>query len=102
MLALPCLTWDLQYLQRGCAENLCLLPYPRPTPTGASLAQDRGKLEAKIEVLTSETEALKKQNERNSDAVKIKSKIVEDQTETIRKLKEVSLYFIVIVIFPIK
>ncbi|XP_066480968.1 leucine-rich repeat and coiled-coil domain-containing protein 1 [Tiliqua scincoides] len=55
---------------------------------GASLAQDRGKLEAKIEVLTSETEALKKQNERSSDALKIKSKIVEDQTETIRKLKE--------------
>ncbi|XP_061458314.1 leucine-rich repeat and coiled-coil domain-containing protein 1 isoform X2 [Rhineura floridana] len=55
---------------------------------GASLAQDRGKLEAKIEVLTSETEALKKQNERNNDALKIKSKIVEDQTETIRKLKE--------------
>ncbi|XP_053100446.1 leucine-rich repeat and coiled-coil domain-containing protein 1 isoform X2 [Hemicordylus capensis] len=55
---------------------------------GASLAQDRGKLEAKIEVLTSEAEALKKQNERSSDALKIQSKIVEDQTETIRKLKE--------------
>ncbi|XP_063155511.1 leucine-rich repeat and coiled-coil domain-containing protein 1 [Candoia aspera] len=57
---------------------------------GASLAQDRGKLEAKIEVLTSETEALKKQNESLNDALKIKSKIVEDQTETIRKLKEAS------------
>uniref|UniRef100_A0A8D0C0R4 Leucine-rich repeat and coiled-coil domain-containing protein 1 n=1 Tax=Salvator merianae TaxID=96440 RepID=A0A8D0C0R4_SALMN len=55
---------------------------------GASLAQDRGKLEAKIEVLTSETDALKKQNERCNDALNIKSKIVEDQTETIRKLKE--------------
>ncbi|XP_026546982.1 leucine-rich repeat and coiled-coil domain-containing protein 1 isoform X1 [Notechis scutatus] len=57
---------------------------------GASLAQDRGKLEAKIEVLTSETEALKKQNESLNDALQIKSKIVEDQTETIRKLKEAS------------
>ncbi|XP_034982083.1 leucine-rich repeat and coiled-coil domain-containing protein 1 isoform X3 [Zootoca vivipara] len=57
---------------------------------GASLAQDRGKLEAKIEVLTSENETLRKQNERNNDALKIKSKIVEDQTETIRKLKEAS------------
>ncbi|XP_062986965.1 leucine-rich repeat and coiled-coil domain-containing protein 1 isoform X2 [Elgaria multicarinata webbii] len=55
---------------------------------GASLAQDRGKLEAKIEVLTSENETLKKQNDHNNDALKIKSKILEDQTETIRKLKE--------------
>ncbi|KAG8133734.1 hypothetical protein E2320_011510 [Naja naja] len=58
---------------------------------GEELAQqDRGKLEAKIEVLTSETEALKKQNESLNDALQIKSKIVEDQTETIRKLKEAS------------
>lgn len=57
--------------------------------SGASLAQDRGKLEAKIEVLTSETETLKNQNERHSDALKIKTKIIEDQTETIRRLKEV-------------
>ncbi|XP_065254986.1 leucine-rich repeat and coiled-coil domain-containing protein 1 [Emys orbicularis] len=55
---------------------------------GASLAQDRGKLEAKIEVLTNESEILKKQNERYNDALRIKTKIVEDQTETIRKLKE--------------
>ncbi|XP_037748285.1 leucine-rich repeat and coiled-coil domain-containing protein 1 isoform X2 [Chelonia mydas] len=55
---------------------------------GASLAQDRGKLEAKIEVLTNESEILKKQNERDNDALRIKTKIVEDQTETIRKLKE--------------
>nr|XP_056710012.1 leucine-rich repeat and coiled-coil domain-containing protein 1 [Euleptes europaea] len=54
---------------------------------GASLAQDRGKLEAKIEVLTSEIEAQKKENGRNQDMLKVKSKIVEDQTETIRKLK---------------
>ncbi|XP_015744327.1 leucine-rich repeat and coiled-coil domain-containing protein 1 [Python bivittatus] len=57
---------------------------------GASLAQDRGKLEAKIEVLISEIEASKKQNESINDALKIKTKIVEDQTETIRKLKEAS------------
>uniref|UniRef100_A0A8C8RMG6 Leucine-rich repeat and coiled-coil domain-containing protein 1 n=1 Tax=Pelusios castaneus TaxID=367368 RepID=A0A8C8RMG6_9SAUR len=55
---------------------------------GASLAQDRGKLEAKLEVLTNESEILKKQNERDNDALRIKTKIVEDQTETIRKLKE--------------
>ncbi|NWX88289.1 LRCC1 protein, partial [Nothoprocta pentlandii] len=55
---------------------------------GAHLAQDRGKLEAKIEVLTNEMETLKKQKEQDSDALRIKTKIVDDQTETIRKLKE--------------
>lgn len=62
-----------------------------PLSPGASLAQDRGKLEAKIEVLTSEIKAQQKENERNQDTLKIKSKIVEDQTETIRKLKVVSV-----------
>ncbi|MGH0141924.1 UNVERIFIED_CONTAM: hypothetical protein FKN15_030848 [Acipenser sinensis] len=33
-------------------------------------------------------EMIKKQNERDIDALKIKAKIVDDQTETIRKLKE--------------
>ncbi|XP_068504807.1 leucine-rich repeat and coiled-coil domain-containing protein 1 isoform X2 [Syngnathus scovelli] len=55
---------------------------------GASLAQDRGRLEARIEALGAEVEAQKKQIERDSDALKIKSKIIEDQTESIRKLKE--------------
>uniref|UniRef100_A0A4W3I6D1 Leucine-rich repeat and coiled-coil domain-containing protein 1 n=1 Tax=Callorhinchus milii TaxID=7868 RepID=A0A4W3I6D1_CALMI len=55
---------------------------------GSSLAQDRGRLEARIEVLTSEIESIKKQNVRDIDALKIKNKIVDDQTETIRKLKE--------------
>ncbi|KAM9387710.1 leucine-rich repeat and coiled-coil domain-containing protein 1 [Phaethornis superciliosus] len=55
---------------------------------GAHLAQDRGKLEAKIEVLTNEIEMLKKQKEEDSDTIKIKNKIVDDQTETIRRLKE--------------
>ncbi|XP_009696757.1 PREDICTED: leucine-rich repeat and coiled-coil domain-containing protein 1, partial [Cariama cristata] len=55
---------------------------------GAHLAQDRGKLEAKIEVLTNEIEILKKQKERDSDTIRIKNKIVDDQTDTIRRLKE--------------
>ncbi|NWU94157.1 LRCC1 protein, partial [Upupa epops] len=55
---------------------------------GAHLAQDRGKLEAKIEVLMNEVEILKKQKEQDSDTIKIKNKIVDDQTETIRRLKE--------------
>ncbi|XP_032929085.1 leucine-rich repeat and coiled-coil domain-containing protein 1 isoform X3 [Catharus ustulatus] len=55
---------------------------------GAHLAQDRGKLEAKIEALTNEIDTLKKQKEQDSDTIKIKNKIVDDQTETIRRLKE--------------
>ncbi|NWV31685.1 LRCC1 protein, partial [Grantiella picta] len=55
---------------------------------GAHLAQDRGKLEAKIEVLTNEIDTLKKQKEQDSDTIRIKNKIVDDQTETIRRLKE--------------
>ncbi|XP_023281142.1 leucine-rich repeat and coiled-coil domain-containing protein 1 [Seriola lalandi dorsalis] len=56
---------------------------------GASLAQDRGRLEARIEVLSTELQTQKKQNERDNDALKIKVKIIDDQTETIRKLKQV-------------
>ncbi|XP_054625434.1 leucine-rich repeat and coiled-coil domain-containing protein 1 [Dunckerocampus dactyliophorus] len=55
---------------------------------GASLAQDRGRLEARVEALCAELEAQKKQAERDSGALRIKGKIMEDQTETIRKLKE--------------
>uniref|UniRef100_A0A672N3B8 Leucine-rich repeat and coiled-coil domain-containing protein 1 n=1 Tax=Sinocyclocheilus grahami TaxID=75366 RepID=A0A672N3B8_SINGR len=58
---------------------------------GASLAQDRGRLEARIEVLLAELESQKKQNKRDNDALRIKAKIVDDQTETIRKLKEALL-----------
>lgn len=57
---------------------------------GVSLAQDRGRLEARIEVLGAELESRKKQSERDGDALKIKAKIVDDQTESIRKLKEVA------------
>ncbi|XP_063741166.1 leucine-rich repeat and coiled-coil domain-containing protein 1 isoform X2 [Eleginops maclovinus] len=55
---------------------------------GASLSQDRGRLEGRIEVLGAELESQKKQNERDTDALKIKTKIIDDQTETIRRLKE--------------
>ncbi|RVE62063.1 hypothetical protein OJAV_G00176970 [Oryzias javanicus] len=55
---------------------------------GASLAQDRGRLEARIEVLTSELEAQRKRADGDQDALKIKTKILDDQTETIRRLKE--------------
>ncbi|KAM6920064.1 leucine-rich repeat and coiled-coil domain-containing protein 1 [Lycodopsis pacificus] len=55
---------------------------------GASLAQDRGHLEARLEVLSAELETQKKRSERDNDALKIKTKIIDDQTETVRRLKE--------------
>ncbi|XP_077983130.1 leucine-rich repeat and coiled-coil domain-containing protein 1-like [Glandiceps talaboti] len=55
---------------------------------GANLAQDRGRLEARIDALSAEVSALKKQQERDQDSLKIKSKMIEDQTDTIRILKE--------------
>ncbi|XP_034524150.1 leucine-rich repeat and coiled-coil domain-containing protein 1 isoform X2 [Ailuropoda melanoleuca] len=54
---------------------------------GSSLALDRGKLEAQIESLYRENESLRKKNECDNDALRIKCKIIEDQTETIGKLK---------------
>ncbi|XP_032277585.1 leucine-rich repeat and coiled-coil domain-containing protein 1 isoform X2 [Phoca vitulina] len=54
---------------------------------GSSLALDRGKLEAQIESLYRENESLRKANECDNDALRIKCKIIEDQTETIGKLK---------------
>lgn len=80
-------TWyrkELVYLPCTFCVCICL---------GASLVQDRGRLEARIEVLLTELESQKKQNERDNDALRIKAKIVDDQTETIRKLKEVKFVY---------
>lgn len=63
------------------------------------MAQDRGRLEARIEVLTAEMETQRKQNDRDHDALRIKAKIVDDQTETIRKLKEVLSYLLKSLLF---
>ncbi|XP_024587391.1 leucine-rich repeat and coiled-coil domain-containing protein 1 isoform X2 [Neophocaena asiaeorientalis asiaeorientalis] len=55
---------------------------------GSSLAQNHGRLEAQIESLCRENESLRKASERDNDTLRIKCKIVEDQTETIGKLKK--------------
>ncbi|CAH8584628.1 unnamed protein product [Heterobilharzia americana] len=55
---------------------------------GSALAQDRGRLEAKIEAQELEIASLKKSLKNESDSVKIKNKIVDDQTETILNLKK--------------
>ncbi|CAI9730571.1 leucine-rich repeat and coiled-coil domain-containing protein 1-like [Octopus vulgaris] len=54
---------------------------------GTSLAQDRGRLEVKLESLEVEIECLKKQLKSEVDTVKIKTKIIDDQAESIRSLK---------------
>ena len=54
---------------------------------GTSLAQDRGRLEIKIETLSTEVEYLKKQLKSEVDTVKIKSKLIDDQTDSIKTLK---------------
>lgn len=55
---------------------------------GASLAQDRGRLEARIEALTAEVSELKKECQSANETISIKSKVIEDQTDSIRKLKQ--------------
>lgn len=55
---------------------------------GAKLAQDRGKLESRIESLQTELESARKQLDNLSDTVHIKTKVIEDQTETVKRLKE--------------
>lgn len=55
---------------------------------GASLAADRGKLESRIETLASENSSLRTQLQQEMDTVKIKAKVIQDQTETIGALKQ--------------
>ncbi len=56
---------------------------------GASLAQDRGRLESTIQTLTSEVNTLKKQLDKEVDTCRIKQTIIESQLDTIQKLKDV-------------
>ena len=55
---------------------------------GASLAQDRGRMEAQLDALSKETSSLRAELQRERDAVRIKEKQVEDQNHTIHRLKQ--------------
>lgn len=55
---------------------------------GASLAQDRGRLESTIQTLTSEINTLKKQLDKEVETCRIKQTIIESQLDTIQKLKD--------------
>lgn len=55
---------------------------------GASLAQERGRMEAELEFLTKETGVLRQQLQSERDAVRVKGKQLEDQAHTIQTLKK--------------
>lgn len=55
---------------------------------GATLAQDRGRMEGQIETLTRETKELRDKLENASTSLRVKDKVIEDHSNTIQKLKE--------------
>lgn len=55
---------------------------------GASLAQERGRMEAELGFLTKETGVLRQQLQSERDAVRVKGKQLEDQAHTIQTLKK--------------
>lgn len=55
---------------------------------GASLAQERGRMEAQLDFLTQETGTLRQQLQKERDMVRVKEKQVEDQVHTIQHLKK--------------
>ncbi len=67
---------------------------------GASLAQDRGRLESTIQTLTSEVNTLKKQLDKEVDTCRIKQTIIESQLDTIQKLKDVNFNKSLIINYP--
>ena len=54
---------------------------------GASLAQDRGRLQAELDSLTKEAGHLRQQLQEERDAVRVKRKQLDDQSDTIQTLK---------------
>jgi len=55
---------------------------------GASLSNERGMLEAKLETLSQENKTLRTNLENEVDTVKIKTKLVLDLTETVSSLRQ--------------
>lgn len=56
--------------------------------TGASLSNERGTMESKIETLQQENKTLRSNLNTEIDTVKIKTKLVSDLTETVSTLKQ--------------
>ena len=58
------------------------------TTKGFELSNERGRLEAKISSQKEEIERLQKLNSENTDVIRVKSVLIDDQTKTVRELKE--------------
>lgn len=54
---------------------------------GATLAADRGKLDSKLSTLAAELEAARQEAANHREAAAVQTKIVEDQSDSLRKLK---------------
>ena len=55
---------------------------------GASLAQERGRMEAQVEALSQEVKDLREQTQRERDTIRIKEKLMEDQNKSIQELRQ--------------
>lgn len=55
---------------------------------GASLANERGMLECKVDTLSQENKSLRANLDTEVDTVKIKTKLVSDLTDTVSTLKQ--------------
>ncbi|XP_011402544.1 PREDICTED: leucine-rich repeat and coiled-coil domain-containing protein 1-like [Amphimedon queenslandica] len=55
---------------------------------GAALAQDRGRYESKIESLQIQVSELQELAQNNKTTIRVREKVIEDQTSTIKSLKE--------------
>lgn len=55
---------------------------------GASLAQDRGRMEAKLEAVEQEISQLNVKNQQLTDNLKVKEKVCDDHNDTILQLKQ--------------
>lgn len=55
---------------------------------GASLAQERGRMEAQVEALSQEVKDLREQTQRERDTLRIKEKLMEDQNKSIQELRQ--------------
>jgi len=58
------------------------------TSKGFELSNERGRLEAKISSQKEEIDRLIKQNTENNDVIRVKSVLIDDQTKTVRELKD--------------
>lgn len=79
--------WEQELVQQGdhvaCGHDSC------PKLLGASLAQDRGRMEAKVEGMEQEVTELRVKNQQLCDSLRVKEKVCDDRNDAILQLKQV-------------